>query len=229
MTFSLRILIMGMIDLVRDYAAVLAVLLLLRLVGAYILARAVLHPDLGRRRIALAASSFCLLYWCTLPATGDSMFWLNGAIEYELTATGMLVFLSLLWRRELTLSRSLGLAVGTVFLAGGHEVAGLSLVAVVAAGCALAWNDRRSDLHWWLLLVVAALAGLLVVLLAPGNFVRADRLAVPRSVPRSLAATAINILAWTPRWLLDGPVLLAASVLVLDPTLSGCPEIESHK
>lgn len=218
LTRGLRLWVAGQIDLFRDYSVILAGLLVLRFAAAYALARSVLAAPLSRLRCAIYAGCFCLLYWCAMPATGDSLFWLNGAIEYELAATGLLVLLAGLWSKPLTGVRAAAIGAGAILLAGMHELIGLTLCLVTAAGWFLVHRERRPR-RWWLMLGCAAVAGLLLVVLAPGNFVRREEMGVAPEPLRAAVLTAGHLAAWVPRWLLDAQVLLAAFAVIADPHL----------
>ena len=211
-------------DIVRGYPAVLAALLALRVACCYALARAVLDSGLGRMRCFAVAASFCLLDWCAMPSLGDSLFWMTGAFFYELPASGMLLFLAALWRGPLTGWRTAGLGVGAILLTGAHEVAALTLLAVVLAGAALGFLERASDRRWWYALLAVTAAGVLVAMLAPGNFVRAGQLGESHSVWRTLALTGSLLLGRMARWAIDLPLLLAAGSVLLDPGLRFKPE-----
>jgi len=136
-------------NLFRDYAAVLAGLCVLRLAATYSMVRTVMAADVSRGRCWMLAASFSLLYWCAMPSIGDSMFWLSGAVFYELTGTGVMLFLAALWSRELTLLRTCGLAAGAIVLTGFHELAGCALLAIVLSGCGLAFRNCGRDRAWW--------------------------------------------------------------------------------
>jgi uncharacterized protein DUF6056 len=214
---GVNLLVVGWMNLFRDYAGVLGGLCLLRLPAAYALTRTVVAADVPRKRCWLIAGSFCLLCWCAMPSIGDSMFWLAGAIFYELNATVMMLFLAALWSKELTLLRTCGLTAAAIILTGWHEIAGCALLVVVLAGCALRFQDRRRDRGWWVVLAAAAAGGLLLAALSPGNLARAQ---MHSAGPfRSIAVGGIHLVDWTLRWWMDAPVLLACGVLLLDPNL----------
>ena len=207
------------IDLVRDYAAILAALVILRLLAAYALTRTVLGRQVSRRRCAVISGSFCILYWSAMPAVGDALFWLHGAIIYELTATGVMFFFAYLLRRRLNGVRAAWLAIGAVILTGSHEVAALFLTAAVAGGCFLKFRERSADWPWWAALLAVTAGGLALETFAPGNFARAARSGGAHSLLAAGSTTALNVLAWIPRWTLDAPVLLACCVLLMDPDI----------
>ena len=212
------------IDLIHGYSAALAALLTLRLVAAYALARALLDLQIGRLRCALVSSTFCLLYWSAMPAVGDSLFWLNGAIYYELTASGVMLFLAFLLRQRLDASRAALLAIGAVCLTGSHEVAALFLTAVLLGGLVLRFRDPGSDWPWWAALLAVAVCGTAVAVFAPGNFTRAASAGGSHRLMAAFATTALNLLRWIPRWTLDAPLLLALCVLLIDPDIRMRPD-----
>jgi hypothetical protein len=154
-----------------------------------------------------------------MPATGDSLLWLHGALELELCATLLLLLVALLLSARLTLLRGLTIAFLAVLLTGQHELAGVAVCVVLVGGCALAYRGRSPDLWIWVALLVLAVAGLLFEIGAPGNYTRAARRGATWNVPRALAVTAVNLTAWLPRWILDAPLLLSALLVLTEPRL----------
>jgi hypothetical protein len=212
------------IDLVRGYSTALALLLILRLLAAYALTRAVLDPQIGGLRCAMVSTTFCILYWSAMPAVGDSLFWLNGAIYYELTATGVMFFLAFLLSRRLDAVRTGVLAIGAVGLTGSHEIAAVFLTAAILGGLLLRFRDRSPDWPWWAALLVAAAGGTAVAVFAPGNFVRAAQIGGTHRLAAAGSTAALNMLTWIPRWALDAPVVLALCVLLIDPAIRLRPD-----
>jgi hypothetical protein len=211
-------------DIVRAYPWILAALMAIRILCAYAFARSVLHPGLSRLQSFAAASFFCLLYWCAMPSLGDSLFWMTGALNYELAASGVLLFLAVLWRGPLTAPRTAALSLGAILLTGMHEVAALTLLAVVAAGYLLAHLRRSPDRRWWLLLLAVTSAGMLIVFLAPGNFARAHQISDSPSMTRVLTRAAYISFGRTAQWTLDAVLLLAMLAAVASTSLQLKPE-----
>lgn len=206
-------------DIVRAYPWVLAALLAIRIPCAYAFARAILHPGLTRLQCFAAAASFCLFYWCAMPSLGDSLYWMTGALNYELAASGLLLFLAVLWRGPLTGPRAAALSLAAILLAGMHEVVTLVLLALVAAGCALAFLRRSPGRRWWLLLLAATTAGALIVFLAPGNYARAHDTSDSAGLLRVFTRAAYITFGRAAQWIFDLPLLLAAFAALASPSL----------
>ena len=215
-TTAVHTLVIGSIDLFRGYSSVLAALLALRF-GAVLLAlRTVLHAETSTRRCAVFAGTFCLFYWSAMPSVGDSLFWLNGALELEFCGTVFLLVTSLLLRPRITFWSGLVTAILVVFLTGLQELAAVAVCVVLAGGCYLAFREKRPEFRIWLALLALAVFGLLVVIGAPGNYVRAARHGTKWNLPSAVAITGLHLAAWLPRWLLDAPVLLMGLLAVVE-------------
>lgn len=122
------------------------------------------------------ALGLAALYLGTMPSVPAGLYWIDGAFQYHLGNAFLMLALAalfMLYRRTGVIAMSL--ACLFIFLAiGTTEIAMIALVAVVGI---LAFNRMvvhgRDRLSWSLVIAVTVLSSALLVL-APGNAVRAE-------------------------------------------------------
>jgi hypothetical protein len=110
------------------------------------------------------------------------------------------------------------LVVGAFVVSALHELYGFMLVVILLAGSLIAWLWDHRSWSTWGVVGLGALVGLVVVLVAPGNFARAAR----RSGHGDLAMAAATAFPQAAKhaifWLIDLR-LWAATVALLSPRL----------
>jgi hypothetical protein len=111
------------------------------------------------------------------------------------------------------------LALAAICISGFHELYGLMFCLTLALGTLAAFSDPKADRVAWITVTIAASAGLLVVILAPGNSARFETDGGPhaRKFFYDLQVALAQVRHYVPRWIID-PKMLAVSVWVLvDP------------
>jgi hypothetical protein len=148
-----------------------------------------------------------------MPAPQESVFWVTGAIEYQLAFTsGLLLFIGLL-RAPDCRGVNLLLAIATIVVCGEHE---LVAAAVVAAMAGTVWLRRHEGLatrrYGWL--TAAAGVGLLLTAVAPGNSLRAKQ-QLPAAYSEGIHAALSEFIRLIPQFLSDPRILAACALWVL--------------
>lgn len=167
----------ALFDMDYWYPLPLLIVLLVEVVSIRFLLTSVL-PLEDNPRLAWSLSLLLFaLHWVGMPHPGQTVYFLEGAWIYSLNISLSLVLIGCLTRlpREPSprrLAAQLGLAALALWVAAFHELFGLVLLGVLAAGAAAAWRWRDPRLSAWVLAGGAALIGLATVLLAPGNETR---------------------------------------------------------
>lgn len=207
------------VDLLRDYAILLSLLYLVHVAAAYAFCRMLLRETASRRACLLLGLALWAIIWAGLPAPGETVYWISGGIDYQLSTSLAVIFLAWLtspsaaagWR---TTARTLGLCALALVATGMHEMIAAMLVVVVGIGTAIAWKARHPQRIVWTVVCLATLIGALIAILAPGNAVRGTRFENGGNLVAAIRITIIVFLKHVPAWACD-PKLLAASVALL--------------
>lgn len=142
----------------------------------YFFVHSLIETAAPRIRTLFLAAGLAALYLGTMPKVPAGLYWIDGAFQYQLGNIFLLLSFAALFNLHRTgKSASAWLACFCVFLAiGTTELAMITLVALVAI---LAFNriaiHGRHRLPWSAVAVVTVLSTALL-LLAPGNAVRAE-------------------------------------------------------
>lgn len=187
-------------------------------VSAHLFLSTVLElPARGARAFVLTVC-FLGLYWSGAPAPGETFYWLCAAVEYHCAVALGLLVLTMLIRSSRGGRRPVAtgacLASLALIATGCHELTALALCAILGVGTARAFRARASGRWVWGAVTLAAIAGFLVVALAPGNQIRSDYFPQRGSLPltlRTAATWAAEVLPW---WLID-PKLWGATLLAI--------------
>jgi len=173
------------------YPTFVAVIWLFAVTLVYAAVRALFHAS--RRQALLLATAFEAIWLCTATDPRESLFWLTGEIEYLFSISVILCLIAIVsrLRAERRTPSRLGiaaLALSAFAAAGFHELHAMFLVASLALLTGAVWRRDRTVRAWCLIVLGAAVLGLLVVVLAPGN---AARLSVePKNFDRLAAVLA---------------------------------------
>jgi len=162
-------------------------------------------------RALLVAGIFYAVWLASFPNPGQNIFWLTGAMEYQLSLTTMLILAGLLCKPSDTIRRYLVLAVLAAAVPAQHEIAGTFLVVCLFAGV-IAARVLKLQLRQWLLCFSLAVLSFAVILLSPAM---AFKFAVGHG--HSTVGYITHILPYAKRtvghvihWVLNPPVLLGA-------------------
>jgi hypothetical protein len=184
-----------------------------------------------RRRLSLALASYVFLF-AGYPEPGETVYWVTGAIENQLPLSLIVLLLAMVLagtRSSLRPSRALLLALALGLLAftipGLHQLAASILLGVLFTGALFAVLERHPNRMVWFILLIFALLGSAVGLLAPGNAARAATQEHGLSISEGIRPL-IQLLVLVARWI--DLKLVAASVLVLLTLDWPTPAIESR-
>jgi hypothetical protein len=162
--------VMHHVDLVGAYGWLLLIVLLTNLAALWYFFREFFR--ITPARALLLAAGFYAAWLATINNPGEEFYWLTEAIEYNLPLSELLVLLGLLYRYHRGAWYYAGIAVLSFAIPGQHEMAGSLLCAILLIGVASARIGRRPTGPWYVSLGFAA-PSLAIVMLAPGNGVRA--------------------------------------------------------
>ena len=208
------------VDPTRHYPLLIGSVAGVNAIAVYAVCRA-LTPG-GPRRLAVGLSATALaLLWAGMPSPAETIYWFVGAVENTLPLALAAVVLVSLSRPTQNPAAIGALAAAAFVICGMHELYGAMFCIVLIVGTAAAYTGRSGSGPAWLAVTVAAVAGLLVVVLAPGNHVRlaAEGHAANRAPVRVASLAVHQMWRYGRAWLFD-PKLVAATLWVaFSPTL----------
>lgn len=221
---GLAIFSMAAIDPSYHYWFLLIVLAGTHVVAVHTLFDALLKSHYSRKDIWTTTSLFAVLYWTAVPSPGEVFYWLTGGIENLLSISlSLVVFGVLISAKGNSKMKEDGLVRAGYYLllpllafitTGFHELFGLLLCIALTTGAAIAFRIRHANRWLWLVVLLVAGAGLLFVVVAPGNFLRAQTIHGGRHFAGTILTGSKHLLKSVLSWLLD-PKLLCASLLFI--------------
>jgi hypothetical protein len=156
--------------------------------------------DVPRTKAFLAASVFYAAWLANVASPGENVFWLTGAMEYQLPINSMLVLAGLISKRKHTIFGYIALALLAIAIPSQHEIAGVFLLACLLAGVVAVRVLKLQADRWWLCLGLVVLS-CAATILSPGM---ADKMArghstggfVSNFLPHAKRAVGLGV-AWT--------------------------------
>ncbi len=212
--------LLGYVELTRVYPWVLVTLALVSLAGWFALLRAVLGASVSRRTAFAWAVLVQVLAFATRTAPGESLYWVTGAVMYQLCVALSFLLVARLSARGTRAPRSLEvvlLLATTLLVTSLHELAGAMLAVVLAVG---AWLTRRLAVPGrglWVACLAACVVGTLVTVAAPGTRARAEQFEHAWSVGWTLRHFPVDLWDTVLAWSTDPKLLAATVVLFLSP------------
>lgn len=215
LTTLLESLIMNKLNMVAWYGCLLLLAMLSNLAALWYFCAAVL--GLTRGAALMAAVSFYLAWLYSVASPGETVFWLTGAMEYQLSISALLVLFSLLQQPRKAPWYYILLAVVSVWIPAEHELAGALVCSLLLAGTLfLLW--RRRDAHRWMFALAMASLSFAIVMLAPGMSARlAHRRGHVSGDAPLLWYLKHALLGHGAAWLVFPAILLAALYIALLP------------
>ncbi len=215
----------SVLDLVKYYSWLLILCALIYAFSLFTFFRSFFGKQLDlKSAIMMAVSVFCL-YWAGIVTPGQTFYWWSGATNYSLSLTGMLfLFAGLLRVRNenilVTLIQTVLLCVLALVTTGVNDLLGLILCIVLGVSVVIMFKSRHPNRIVWFIVLLAALAGFLVVYTAPGNeFRKLDTAQIVKygDFKLSLALTLKQIVYYGARWVLDVKLLSVSIFFIMSP------------
>ena len=116
---------------------------------------------------SLAAGAFLLIWFQVMPGTADSLYWYSGMVVYTWPLILFFFMAGGLLRESASLPLKILLVPTAFLLVGFNEMAAVLTVLLVAAWWLI--SGKKKDRWLKISLLVALTAGLLLLLLSPGN------------------------------------------------------------
>jgi hypothetical protein len=170
LTTFLQSFVMSHVDLVAAYGWLLLAVISTNIAALWFFFRTFFR--IPHRTSFLAAAIFYSAWVATLAHPEEEILWLTGAMEYFLSLSTLLVLLSLLYRRRNSIWYFVGITLLSIAVPAQHEIAGTFLCVILLAAALLMRIQHRPARQWFLSLGVATLSQA-VVMLSPGNRLRA--------------------------------------------------------
>lgn len=112
---------------------------------------------ISRTKALLAAGAFYAA-WLASASPAENVFWLTGAIEYQLTMSTMLILAGLICKTKHTPFSYIALALLAIAVPGQHEIAGAFMLVVLLGGVVATQFLKLPAPQWWLGLGLVALS-----------------------------------------------------------------------
>jgi hypothetical protein len=181
----------------------------------------------GDARLALYLSAvIACVYWATMPAPQQGIFWVLGAVESQMPLTlGSLLFALVLSRRPTDTKQATRLAMAAACALGFvipafHELAGGVLVLALSAITATAFLSKSSQRKMWLIVLTASAIGFVVVFVAPGNSVRMAATPTRGNYVALIKGLSGTVQEYVLPWCLDFKHWILAVLLWFDPRVA---------
>jgi len=157
-------------DILRTYGWLLLLVALTNLAALWYFCATAFN--LPRGKAFLAAAVFYTAWIVALGSPDQQLYWLTNVVVYSFPLSTLLVLLSLLLRPRRTAWYYGVVVLLAIAVPAQQEIAGtfLCLIAFVAAVC---WIVRRLPGNHWYLTLLASTISTAVVVLSPGNAIRA--------------------------------------------------------
>jgi hypothetical protein len=212
-------LIFTSIDPTEHYGIVLSANFVVFLVAVFRFISALYGADVPPRCRWGIAAGLSALYWNNHPSTGQSLYWLTGSVEYTLSLGLLLWLFASLMSRDLSTPRSKVVLGGFLVLCSGlHELHGLVAAIALAAITLGLWRVKHPAWRDWRLASLIMGAGMLINLLAPGNFKRMAYYAGAIDLRLAIELTLTQFGRNVGRWCLDFKHWLAVPLILVVPT-----------
>jgi Family of unknown function (DUF6056) len=169
-TTLLQSTVMSHVDLAKGYGALLLIVSAANMTALWYWFRTIL--GLRRATALLVAGVFYATYVASLADLPQELYWLTGAIEYNLSFSTLLILVALLYKCRHSRFEYGAIVLLSVIIPAQHEIAGTFLCLLLVAALVWGWREKRSMPQLYLSLTAASLS-MLVVVLAPGNAIRA--------------------------------------------------------
>ncbi len=210
MTNLLHYLILPNINFSWMYGFVLAVLAWAQIYSAARFVRDVLG---AANRLSWALGVAGYIVWITSgPTVGQNLYWLTGAIEYQVAFIAMLLVFSLLSQDRTSRFISVVSVALSFVIPALNDLAGATLICVLVVLCGVLILERAGNRRIWLACLIAALVSFSIVAGAPG-----DKIRKAHDFPHGWQAATIlpaakSIILTRVEWALD-PVFFSAIAL----------------
>ncbi len=212
LTTFIQSIVMSHVDLATSYGWLLLTVVVTNLAALWYFFRTVFR--LPRTTSFLVAGVFYAAYIASLTDLQLQLYWLTGATEYNLSLSALLVLVSLLSQPRRAIWYFVLVALFSIAVPAQHEIAGVFLCVFLFAGAVVMRVKRLPARQWYLSLGMAALS-MIIVVLSPGNAIRAAQehkhLWDIAHLPRWVAHSFYHGL----NWLSDPAILVAGCSIFL--------------
>jgi hypothetical protein len=203
-TILVHYLVLGSMDVLRDYGTALLILSAMQLVAAVVFFRFVLELPVGQA--LLAGILFYAVLLAAMPRPQQNLYFLTCTVEYQLICTTTIALFTLIKVLRDGALANLAICIAILVVCGEHELIALCLVLAFATiYVARRMQGERS--RRLLLFTAVAGVGLAITAFAPGNFRRAAK------NPMELTPATFLLAASEPLHLVRSVVLSAAVML----------------
>lgn len=171
-TILVQSFVMSRVNLVVAYGWLLLGLLIVSLASLWYFFRTCL--SVSSSTALMMAGVFFAAWVASVPSPAEQLYWLTGYTEYYLSISTLLFLVSLLCQPRRRAWYATLIVVLSVAIPAQHEIAGAFLCALLVTACVILRLGHQPAWQWKLSLAAAVLSQA-IVLLAPGNRMRATQ------------------------------------------------------
>lgn len=222
---GLSYLLSSLFDVTRYYGLFLFGLAIIYLFACLCFASLLLDLRLRDPASVVGAIAVYALFLANLPSPGDTLYWMSGGLENTLPIALGVIFLKGLAVASGTslskpqLSVTVSLVLSAVVVTGFHEVFDGVLVLVLLVGTMVLMKTGLPERRLWLVALLGAAVGWVVVIAAPGNYVRLSVTNPHLPVWRATADATAIFLNYMGQWVTSKTILTASVLLFVWPGL----------
>lgn len=170
LTTFLQSLVLSHVNLTTHYGWLLLTVIVSNLAALGYFFRTVFR--LSPTTSLLVAGTFYAAYLASLEDLQLELYWLTGATEYNLSFSTLLVLVSLLYQARRAVWYYVAVTLLSIAIPAQHEIAGTLLCMILFAGVIVMRVKKLPTSQWYLSLAMAVLSQA-IVMLSPGNALRA--------------------------------------------------------
>lgn len=170
LTTFLQSLVMSHVNLTTHYGWLLLTVIITNLAALWYFFRTVFRSS--RTTSLLVAGVFYAAYVASLDDLQLELYWLTGATEYNLSFSTLLVLVSLLYQARRAVWYYATVALLSIAVPAQHEIAGTLLCMISFAGV-IVMRVKKLPARQWYLSLGLAVFGQAIVMMSPGNAIRA--------------------------------------------------------
>jgi hypothetical protein len=208
----LESLAMSKSNLIASYGWLLLLVMLTNIAAlSYFFATILRVP---RTRALLAAGVFYAAWLASVASPAENVFWLTGAMEYQLPLSAMLILAGLISKPRHTIFSYIALVALAIAIPAQHEIAGAFLLPCLLAGVVAARILKLPTPQWWLGLGLVALSFGAVMLSPAMAFKLSLRPRIPWDVAHVLPY-AKRVVDHGINWMMNPAILLCAFCMPL--------------
>ncbi|WP_321425296.1 DUF6056 family protein [uncultured Bacteroides sp.] len=173
--------------------------------------KSIFKESLSRLKVLSISAFFILLFVLQAPSVSEAFYWFSGYAAFTVPSI-LLIFLGALLIKERSLFQQIIAIILAICITGGNEVSAVILFSfLLFINYIFYTNNQRINKRNGLLLIVTFVC-IVIVILSPGNFIRAGGETTSHNILWTFAGSILQSLSWFIIW---GQALILASIIYI--------------